>query len=635
VRTRFTAVTGFLATACLLGSSASAFAPEFDSDLPTVIITDKLANPVDLSAPYDNNGVGAPATEYTFRFSKAFALQDYVALNGNTFNQLKYFFNEYPNSDPLPNSPNDKAEGVLLINGNQAYASGSAQIPDDAAFTASGISAVDRYTDGGLDFRNRDFSGDDEGVNAGFDAIGGVTGYNIDLSGPQERVVELYLQGNTSTDIEVGTFLVITSREGTDSLSESLLTDPFTSIYDVDDLAGYDLGLLGGLEGIPSSAADTAADGWSSSNTLDDSTSTAGFSRTPNVGTAPANTDTISMAATAAQIGLGTVNLTAANSGVSFAANKLYRLRANIYSPNTATNDIVRMSFGGAATSGLATVSFNSTTNITNNPPTLSSSPTNMVDAYLLSEGAGAAQITFDIVPTGGGADFTLGSVAIAEADVADLGSANVVLNQGGTVPAKAAGEIQDPIASPDPFDLSGTPAWAASHLNSAATWSSSLTANQLTFTWAADGTNVINDYSPRDFSNLTYLANFTDADAAQAFTVDDGKIYVMDVWVSTPATKSYSGGMPVFQPSVTNAITFGAWTTFTLDSVDFLSQPTNTGVQTAPRAYSVVWKPQTGKGTANAAIQIIMLSTGNYYTSASTLNLHRVTVREYIDPSP
>lgn len=640
MQARFTAFAGFLATATLLSGSAFAFAPTFNGDLPTVIITDKLEYPAGANG-YDVNGVGAASTQDVFRFSDAFDLGAYVTLgSGNTASTVRYLFNEFANTDPIPASPNDRAVGTLLLDGNRAFATGATQIPAAADFASAPTIA----SAASLDFRNRDFSGDDANVNSGFDAIGDVTGYNLTLSGPQERLVQLYIKADANAGIDVATFLVVTSTAGDgDELTSAVLSDPFVKIYPASGsgLVGWATGAQGQFYLLPTPGDSYdirgtagAIGGYSYTTTP---TQTVAFNSATRTA---AGTTQLTLSGTSAQLGYATLSLPFGESTISLAADKLYRLRANIYSPNTASKEQLRVSFGDQYRAGLFTVNYSDTSNaaFVNGPPTLGSATNNVLEVYGLSKGASpSCSIVVDIVTLGStlsgsptGQEITINSVEIGEANPSDLGTGTVILNLGGTVATPLAGEIRTVAASPTAFNTTVNDAtkFSAAQFNTNQPYTQSLTGSAATFTFSTRNPN------PPDFTNFGNAGSSVDATAPGLFTVSAGKIYVADIWVSS----STAGNIyPDLRSSVSVAASFNAFSTHIVEKVlpAFLGGTASPlAINTAPRAYSVVFKPQIATATAPANVSIVLLSLGKTYATNATLTISRITVTEYNDPA-
>lgn len=618
--TRFTTVAGFLAAGVLLSGSAFAFAPEFTEDLPTVIITDKLpAAQQSGLAVYDVNGLPSNSTAYVFRVSQAFDAAGYIDVNGNDFNQIKFRFTESNYDDVNGPAASVNAAGTLLISGETA----SAAVPAAGDFTTA-PNINNRYTssDAKLDFRNIDFSGSNEGVNAGFDAIGGVTGQNIDLSDPQKRWVDLYIKGNTSADIEVGGFLVITTRNGEDGLATSpASSNPYTVDYSADVFQGWVSGAINDLFAVPTSGTNfTAVAGGGVSG---------GFTFTPSTTPTPApGAATLALSSTATKVGLANWGLPAASSGITLQANRLYRLRADIYSPVTTSKEDLRIGFGEAAgTTGQGFVTYLSSVSsfITNNPivpPTAAGSDT---VAYLVPRATGPSLIQVDIITqNAGGQDYVLESVEIASADLSELGSSNVVLNRGGTFTA-AAGEVMPNVASPTAFVTTAGQIGQTVNgvkLNSSTNPTISVTGSALSLTYLS-GDNE-NDFAAFGFAT----SNSSAADAAQgAFAGTNGKLYLIDVWAST--TTPSVNDRPQLRTSVAAGITLQAQTLYEVDN----DNPANALTANAKAFTTGLYLNDPARPAANSSrvnIDIQLLSFSRNYTGNSNTTINRITVREF-----
>lgn len=615
MNSRFTTVAGFLTAATLLSGSAFGFAPEFSQDLPTVIITDKLPG-ADSATPYDVNGVGSATTENVFRFSKAFDMEDYFtpeSLQGNTFSQLKYLFSEHDDLDDA--SPNSAL--TLMINGDQAVTA----VPDASTVDTSGALFTERYADGGLDFRNTALSGTNEAVNSGF----------ADFDGSQERIVTLYVKGETSDELAVKSFKVITTDEGEDSLSDpiGLVSGAGTVIYESEVFDGWETGALALLAGIPFNAA---------TYDLYTDNDTSGFTSTPATGPAPAGTQSVTMTAAAGQVGYITWALNPVP-GVSLTANNLYRLRANMYSSSATTKDTARISIGNQYSSGLATVAYNDSRQAAagTSPALLPTDVNNNVDVWLMAEAAASsisinAEIVGDALGLGTGQNVTIDELSITEYDgLSDLGSATVIFNHG-AVPAGEVDAAIDPVASPDAFVVSGTAVagttWEAGKLNQQASATNALSGTQLKVT-----NNASNGVAPPSYTAIALAGgSTTDPTVAGAFQVAADKLYQLDIWASTDTAKTAEKSFPDLQISVSQQATQAA---FLLHELSQVAGAVTVGapIATTPRAYTLLWQPQTGEALSEASLTITLLSTDKTYTTASSVIIHQVTLREYTAP--
>lgn len=482
----------------------------------------------------------------------------------------------------------------------------------------------------GLDFRNRDFSGDDESINSGHSGIGAVTGQDISLSPSQERVVQLYLKGDTSDDVVIRSFLVITTTDGNDRLDDPAFTDPWTTIADIQEFGGWNGAALGILASIPFPSGNDFV--------ILGTGATGGYTFSPGAGAAPPGTGSLGITGAASQIGFAQYQLDIADSGISVAANNLYRLRANIYSPNPNANDDVRLFFGDEFQTGLSIVAYNSDEQVPSGAATLSNDPSNVWDAYLLAEGSGPIRIGADIVNlgTGSGQAYTLNSIQVRElpSPLVNLGTGTTIFNYGGPVATPIAEEGSDIVASPDGFTAGSTVGvgweWGALNTNQPVTFNPS--ANQLGITYGAVAGNA-----PPSFGQLALAGgSAVDPTVPGAFEVANDKLYMLDVWASTSTPKTAEKTFPTLRVGVGQQANYFAYNTYIMSPVAGTgtgATPLQTAIQTAPRAYTLVWHPQVSDSVAQATLAIVLLSTDNVYPTASTINIHRVTLREFALP--
>lgn len=646
---RIAAVTGFLATATLLSGSAFAFAPDFEGDLPTVIITDKLATPDSALAPFDQNtgNAGAASTQYLFRYSDAFALQDYVVdLQGNDFNQVKVLFNEYNDeNDTTPNSV-----GVLTINGTGSF--GDIPVVADGDWDSAPLVTA-RYADGGLDFRNIDFS-PIAGPNS---AIGALTGDDI-LSGPQQRIVEMYLKGDTNDTPDIAQFLVITTTEGTDALTTPVISDPWSQIVaPTTNFDGWITQLLPDLQGVD------LATGNFDNDAAGDTAQPLSIVPTPVAGSIPASSPLITVSSSATTSQGDALSLAGGLIGANATANKLYRLRANLYSNVAAANQTTRLRLtafpDGTSTTGEGTVGFLGAAGKTN----VSGTPTatdSVVYGYLYSKGTGALALFFDVVNVNDAstaAAYNLGSYTVSETDFADLGSATTVYNIGGTVPTPAAGEIIPVLGSPVAFATSGqtdgvlavgglntNPGLGSSANRQPVTIGVTAEAATVTFgqvanrdidpgtavvnaappSFVAVGTDSIKDYTNPASPTFVGFGDYTANSVFGNFLAETGKVYSVEVWASRQGTSTVFPDLRIGAILGANQVAYGL---YNLDS----TQPTGLS-STAPRAYSAVFEPNVGTGDIPVGLQIYLISIGNksYAAANATVVIHRIQVREF-----
>ncbi len=670
MRTRFSTAAGFLAAATLLSSSAFAFAPEFDADLPTVIITDRLhESQLPATDPFDP---GVATTQYLFRFTAAFDLLDYIQLGPTgtevDADNVRFLFNEFPNVEPVPSTPNMRDQGTLLINGERAFAEPGGIFPSQADFATAPL-VTDRYGsgDGRLDFRNRDFSGDDESDLGPFSGIGMVTGDDIAISEVQERIVQMYISTDEADDMDLQNFLVITATdpEG-DRLTTPLITPEITPAFEPvftvdDDFGGWEPVGLGELLQIPQNGT---FDGAPASG--DGPDQIGGFAATPFIGDtaqsnvpifvsgsagspqeAPAGSTSLQMTGTNAQIGFSGWALPGAKIDPDLEANRLYQLRTRINRLDDSRLDWIRIRLGTPFQTGESESGYLAGQFVTNVPagkviPGFPEEPTDFYQ-YLLTKGDGQAQFVVELVSgtNTAGNDFRLHEMELGVADRADLGEGTVIRNEGGPVPTPySTAEFDEAELTPvpsgqTPFDTSssevGQRILAGDGINADQPANATATANFLNMSSQPD---ALQDQGiVPDLYIFGYQDSGTiDLDAEEVFPVQEGKIYIVDVWVSSTTPDNL--GKPQLRVRTQAARTYQSEASFALTLQDPFGESNAARIVGQPRAYSAVMAPQlSGNEDGWAKIDIDFIYALQKTTQQNTIRVHRIVVTEYDDP--
>ncbi len=549
MQTRYSTALGFLAAASLLGGSAFAFAPTFNGDLPTVIITDKVsgATPPNI---YDPSNA---STQYLFRYQDAFDLSSSSYVNPGpsaTIGDVRFLFNEFRDLDKDGVAddgltPEQAANRTLLIQDslggdNVGFATPGTPFPLSAAEFATAP------TVGMLDFRNIDFSPaadyeDTTGIP--FDAVGTSTPVHtigsdspLTASGSQYRVVQLYINTSFSTEApSVRNFLVVTSVDGEDRLTSGvpgITGPPITPVVPAsNDFSNWVLQGTGLLAGIPTSGfqyqpfpatGQTPGTfvGFSSVPVLAFPTDNPGspdpFDQlNPNGGTTTAGTTALTLNESTTAVGAIRFNRQVA---IATAANQVLRFRLRLQSADSSPTSKDDFTLGiGSLKTGFSN-DFHSTNNarsfdnqyttpLTVGPETKFYNPPASgadFDSYLISEGAdtGVQTVFFNIVsvdatfgpPVVSGNDLTATSWQIDSIDFgtnrSNLTGKNVLINVGAsTLGTLDASETLTPEAGATGFAFTAAPGSitgiGAASLNSTADPAISVTGNANALTYA------------------------------------------------------------------------------------------------------------------------------------------------------
>lgn len=659
---RFPTAAGFLAAASLLSGSAFAFAPEFTGDLPTVVITDQLQAP---STQFDP---GQGTTQGIFRYTSAFDIFDYIDLKGNNPANVKLLFNEF--NDDISVVPNTTGK-TLSINGRTAYAAGSnlfpttsADFPSGSEINASATGTGDNQ--GFLNFQNIDFSPGVINPPHAFDYVGDVTGWDLVASGPQSRVVQLYLAGSPSTSVSAPkNFEVITKIGEGDSLTTGAgSSNPWTSVVatsnDFSGWTGTGLGLMaiipenGSFTPIKKWASAGAAPGGQAYNALGtDFTDFSGFVLNPavTINGAGAPNGTTQLTVTIPGTKHGFVGWARPSQNI-LAANKIYRLRSRVASPTLATREEWRVRFGNEALVGQSSSGYLKSEGA--GFPYLGTTATDHY-SYLLTKGTGttnAFSIFYEVISESisqngqngsgtRGQDLQISQYEISSTDRSALTGASVVFNQGGTVAALAAGESTTVAGSPTAFTTSGPNGTALQLLNlwdgtvpsSTQPRAGILGAGGSNYTLRVNpqvGTPPSGEVGKHWFSRFYYNGTTEGPTDAGNFVVTAGKLYILDVFLSSPQA---NGTQPFPQLRLELQLA-GKQAEFAIYELN--TSGVNLGLTTAPRAYHVVGEAQyheynPGSSTVygNSFVDFIS-NTGEAYNTATDIVLSRITVTEY-----
>ena len=686
MQTRFTSALGVLTAATLLSGSAYAFAPEFTGDLPTVVITDALTAGASNAAPFDA-GTPSATTVNLFRFNNAFdLLPTYIDANGNADSTLRFTFNEFANGSGSGDFSAVSSQRTLAINGVESLLA----LPTNADFT--GANSGDLTANGAnapLSFRNIDLS---PGTGTGpFDTTGDVTGINI-ASGAYRRFVKLYVQStNVTTPFDASkgeTFLVVTEKSDVagnlrDSLSAAFVTDPFVTVYDSDTtpnrFGGWKRQQAQGTFG-QNQFGQVPRTGLTNNGGIDfeaaffypaTGATTTGFTYTPTALTAAAGTTSLTAAIAGNQIGLGGWEGSGAAAAIpALDANSLYRLRVRASSSNDNTHGWLRIHVGATASnqhSGRSILVFNNSANdIPGTPmfsagtppagkgyPRLTTGGENIFH-YIETEAANSVDqgVLFEVIElaftasTQQGNELTVSEVELSKASRADLGDGTVILNRGGVVPTPlGAGEVAPSATGLTGFVRSGTTAGVSvissplNDLNAANTVTGG-NADVITIAQTPSANTAAGAIFPQVadvyFSEpFAFGVNPFGPSASYAFPATEGKLYLVDFWMSnaTPAANNFGDA----RAYISISDTFQVDALWTLDTVglDGFSPTSGTGIGTAPKAYTLAFQPQiyNNNGTEGVNLHFTLQRFFRKVTTASTLNIHRIVVTEYTAP--
>jgi hypothetical protein len=616
VQNRSKLALGFLASAVLLSGSAFAAAPDYDNPLPTVIITDKIEAPTSGTFVFDP--FPATTTMYLFRYTDAFSAFDYIDPGDASAASIKFLFAEFDDeNDVTPNSAR-----TLTINDTMAVTS----IPSNASafVSASFLNASPAGVADRLDFRNIDFS---PGVFVNSDpgtSTGTVTGDNI-WNGPQSRVVTLFIHSDDVPGaISAADMLVITKLAGPgegDTLTDPAFGDPFDCFYSPADLSGWDAGALGQLLGVPFDGRRSTAP-VTGTGLFD----IPGFANVPAIGfnnptLSGAATMSLSISSTLGQQGFANWQR---QSGIGASDNNtLYRLRSTAMSSNAATKEWFRVTLGNGITNAQA--GFFGQNPIVN--PGLSTTATDFY-TYLWSKQTGnQLAVIFDLIDqnanntgfTGTGSDeFTISGVEICRADRADLGAGTMLLNVGAVPGSVASGQAISPAPSPTGFN-SATNFTDLGAFNLQRPVTTTNTASARAVTYGTIG-------SPDPLDPFTAFASTTFADA---FSVSEGALYAVDVWVST------NNAAATRQPELRIGVQVGSYNAYTGTTLDpmVLSVSNNAALSTQAKVYSNFFSPQFISGapaSTNAFLSVDFLELVDNIAAGVTVTIHQVTVWEW-----
>lgn len=499
-----------IAAACLLGGSASAECPQFNSPLPTVFVTDVT-------------DTGAPdITANFFVYTDAFDLVDYVDFGSTGLTDARWAFNEFQTGSSTPETGSNR---IYAINGQQ----GAASVPTTAAAVdsaSSGGSGGSVATGGLLTFRNVKLS---PTSSTSFPAP-----LPADVTPPgNTRTITMYLiSPSTSSacflnaNIDVASFQVITevgSPTNPDRLTgASCSFTPFQSYPTFDNAWNY-----GELD--PAFSPTPAS--------LDAPT-IAGYS-----GSAPAGTTTIGFASTAA------LNATFAtwrrNLGTPLAADTLYRVRSTVNTNGTVNQtNWFRIRFGGDFFSGHGYGEQGYASRASSAP--INSAKTMTLYHWAKSASAGDGlpggpdqpAFQMDLIDedaTQGGHNFTVANVVIDSTTRDCLGTGVVLRNRGA-----ATLTSDDGYAPP-----SGATAFnSTDYINGNFPDVGSTASMTVSFTSPIAGAANFT-FASALATNNTGFAAFTGSTAEAAVTVSNSKVYAFDVWVSAAVAPNTTSSRP------------------------------------------------------------------------------------------
>ncbi|MBI1292046.1 hypothetical protein GC173_12510 [bacterium] len=681
---------GFLAAATLLSGSAFAFAPEFTGDLPTVIITDQLPAP---SSDFDLAQPG-PATSGIFRHTGAFDLYNYINSGNLTSGEKAVVRWAFTETKVGSGSEESAANGTLIINDEDSVSN-----PPTAVDLAT--SAL-LGADGTLDFWNKDFSGTDTSLSTPpvtpFDYVSD-SGHDLVASGPQERIVTIYVRGDDAS-VDFKAFSVITKIGEGDSISSvtsgptSGPVDPFVDVVaTTNDFSGWtQFGLdyfqvfndgsqqwtnindtTTVYQGGPSAALPgTTQVIYGNPNT------TAGHTYAPATTPAPGATTSLTAAVSGSFNGANAagnipkIGLSAWEKTFAFAVdgNSVYKVRTKMARSNANFRDPYRIRVGDSTSIGQAITLYGATT--TNDRAYLDTTARDHY-TYMLAKtstvGNASLQVSIDTYSLGSvgnaltnaslaGSGVVISEFEISKAARTTLGSGNVLFNRGATtVPATAAGELTlAELGTPGtstafavgvaPLSIDAIGASTTRQPRTAAVNSGAL---NLTL-GAATGATFPQQITFGSFGQLTEygwtwasLVNFSSAvdannpTATGTFPVAVDKLYVADVYLSS-ATAGTTTQFPTLRLRIQNGASQQNQSVFDLGVT---TAGAGVKLATAPKVYSVIARPNGLAGTAGAQGHLFVdfYAAGLASTAASsvsrTVTIHRIVVSEYGDIVP
>lgn len=496
-----------IAAACLLGGSASAECPQFNSPLPTVFVTDVT----DTGA--------ADITANFFVYTDAFDLVDYVDFGSTGLTDARWAFNEFQTGSSTPETGTNR---IYAINGQQ----GAASVPTTAA-------AVDSASSGG---------------SGGSVATGGLLTFrNVKLSPtsstsfPAPLPADVTPPGNTRT---ITMYLISPSTSSACFLNANIDVASFQVITEVGSPTNPDRLTGASCSFTPFQSYPTFDNAWNYGELNPAFTSTPASLDAPTIagygGSAPAGTTTIGIASTAA---LTTTFATwRRNFGTALTADTLYRMRSTVNTNATVNqSNWVRLRFGGDffAENGQAEQGYGS--NASSLP--ISAAKTQTIYHWVKSNSSGDSlpggpdqpAFNFDMIDesaTVGGHNFTVANVVIDSTTRDCLGAGVVLRNRGAATLTSDDGYA--PPASPTAFNTTDYSFLFLNDAGSTVSFASSQT-TPVAGGWNITGTTNLASTGQTGFGAL--LANGAEADV----TVSNSKVYAIDIWVSAPIAPNTS----------------------------------------------------------------------------------------------
>ncbi len=664
--TRFSTVAGFLAAASLLSGSAFAFAPEFTSDLPTVIITDRLTQATQTGGqllPFDDPdnvggiGVVAPAsavagresTVYLFRYENALDLTTVIdTRDAASYSDVKVIFNEFLVGDTNPVANSDR---TLELNGVRAL--------DNIAPTNSDFSGPNAFSaDAPVSFRNIDFSDPANSLIPSteiYDAIGDVTGDNIELTAAQERLVTLQIDSLDSTAYEgsqLKSMLVITTTDGVDRLTNPFLSTiltseiPLTSSFDgewqVDFTSDGISGIANNGDTSSASPGDVPASGGVSGFTPDP----ASVAVTQNAlgGIAPASTNQVGMVASNAQTGLSGWALLEANGGtVNMTADSVYRLRMTMAGQATQDTGLF-FSFGSPFNTGKHyTIFLGGAVDGTSRTSPKLGAADQTVDIWAPARADGPGEVNLTIVDdsASGSSAFTLKDYQVDSVPRASLDSVATVLNQGASSLSATTAELaKAPLpASPDAILDQGAVADGSTWFDGETNIANGANQTPQSTTFSAAGYAL--SYGPvgSTYQDVWNLIQFSDAfgpgvdDIVTGYNLDPDSLYTFDVWLKAQTAGVFMPNLAIVaisDKSLQFASVYGIGDLGAIDNAEVQAQTTE-------RVYSMAFNPATGNAEARTVFLLTFL--GTVHTGfvqpmpQNTLTVSRMVLTEYVYP--
>lgn len=601
--------------AALLSGSVFAAGPTL-SDIPSVIITDKMtADEVDANptTPFDYL---ATATQNIYRFTDAIDLRPYVNFAGD-LDTVNYMFTE---SDPETEVLRTGTDQTIQINGEF----GAESIPDYATVMGSGNDLP--AAGDALDFRNDAANPTDE-----FLAAPAITL-------PAEALMSMFVASDdtvgdqpVAAEVNSASFFVITTNEeefASDGLSELTgIVEACVTAYD--DFEGWNGVAQTSIFLFSQTPPGTIAG--TNDATLTPATSPAPSSASLGIATAANNGGSLGVSP---QMAWWESANPAADEGFATTAGNIYVAR---YSVSTASADAtalptVRFRVGQNSLSGAGVAS---TEILETSPNHITSSTTEPFRAYYYAHADDTAMVTMDALdlsPTYS-IDITLNYVDVLTFNRESLQNGVVAFNQGSSAVTVASGQLGPP-AGETGFD---TALWDTTNGGNLLNITTTEATDKLTFTGNGNGQGRWN--------HLTWETKTNNAPASAVEDVAAGKLVVLDAWLSAATAKTNYPGVRLMLSSPVNSTEMDDLQQ--LASYFEFNGGTDAGnllsLESASKRYTAILESQLLDENAVMDVQVLIyalfydvsVSGSNFVNNASgTINVDRVVVTTYDAPS-